>query len=614
MGVSSRPQNGGSLRRVLQAARTRRRRAPPAPFGEARLFEAFLDTAPESVYFKDGDSRFLHVSQALAESWGCSRREELVGRSDSDFLAADVAAQTAAEEQGVMRSGRPFQGDEQYVGRGGEGLWLETWKLPLRDGAGRIVGTFGLTRDVTRRKEAEEEVARQARRLARIVETQRDVAAAALTVEQAMTLVCERVQELTGAGGAAVMLRDRDVLAQRVATGFLAGSTLELADGSAGGDVPAAWRGAGIRSLIRAPLVHGGTEVGLVVVASKDLDAFRDDDLKALELLTGVVAAALSQAAELEAKRAEVQALDRFRSVFECASIGIMRFCLTGRVIEANPALEDMLGTSTSALRDRAVQEVISDRIDAALLSRLAAGADDCARFEQRIVTAHGRSVWTQVTITLEQSPEHGVAIAMIEDIDDRKAAEAALRLQLSVNEQLALHDPLTGLANRTLFHDRADAAIAEAIREQASFALVMIDLDRFKDVNDSLGHQVGDALLREIADRLQTRLRATDTVARLGGDEFGVLLPGADRVAAAGVVGALRTAIERPAVHHGVPITVDAAIGIALYPEHGADMDTLVRHADEAMYAAKHGTAAGPFYEPGRTTLPQGERRRAAG
>jgi diguanylate cyclase (GGDEF)-like protein len=164
----------------------------------------------------------------------------------------------------------------------------------------------------------------------------------------------------------------------------------------------------------------------------------------------------------------------------------------------------------------------------------------------------------------------------------ERKQAE--LRLQ-----HVAQHDPLTDLPNRELFHDRLDVAIARARREDEPLALLYIDLDRFKRVNDNYGHDAGDMLLREVATRLRQCVRESDTVGRFGGDEFAVLLgnlrlPGD----ATTVATKIRLALRHPYAigHHRLEVT--ASIGIAFLSSHGEDREQLIRSADDAMYLAK--------------------------
>jgi diguanylate cyclase (GGDEF)-like protein len=180
--------------------------------------------------------------------------------------------------------------------------------------------------------------------------------------------------------------------------------------------------------------------------------------------------------------------------------------------------------------------------------------------------------------------------------------ASLRLRRQAAENEHLALHDPLTDLPNRTLFHDRAQQAILAARRDESGVALMILDLDRFKEVNDTLGHHNGDLLLQEIGARLRGGLRESDSVARLGGDEFGLLLPRvADGNEALMLGERVREVLRRPFTLEGVTLDLEASIGVALYPEHGEDVDTLLQRADVAMYLAKEDRSGCELYAADR-------------
>jgi len=169
---------------------------------------------------------------------------------------------------------------------------------------------------------------------------------------------------------------------------------------------------------------------------------------------------------------------------------------------------------------------------------------------------------------------------------EQERAAEAwclAVRL-----EYQTLHDTLTGLPNRALFVTHLEQTLLSARCGQTPFALFFLDLDRFKVINDRLGHQAGDMLLQLVAARLRSGLRESDLAFRLHGDEFAIILPGGDATAAAVVARRLRDGLLPPFFLQGRPEQVTASIGMAINPEHGSDADTLVRGADAAMYRAK--------------------------
>jgi diguanylate cyclase (GGDEF)-like protein len=179
---------------------------------------------------------------------------------------------------------------------------------------------------------------------------------------------------------------------------------------------------------------------------------------------------------------------------------------------------------------------------------------------------------------------------AVIRDITERKRAEAALAYQ-------ALHDSLTGLPNRVLLMERLQQAIASAHREAKPVSLLLMDLDRFKEVNDSLGHHAGDHLLQELGARLVNAVRGLDMISRLGGDEFAIILPDTDANGARAVADSLLQQFQAPFVIDGQPVIVGASIGIAVSPDHGDEADTLLRRADVAMYVAKHSTSGCSMY-----------------
>jgi diguanylate cyclase (GGDEF)-like protein len=186
----------------------------------------------------------------------------------------------------------------------------------------------------------------------------------------------------------------------------------------------------------------------------------------------------------------------------------------------------------------------------------------------------------------------------LVRDITAQKLAEEARDKAEAQLRHQALYDGLTGLPNRALFHDRVEHALQVARREHEEVAVLMLDVDRFKEVNDTLGHAVGDEVLREVAQRLSKLTRGGDSVARLGGDEFSILLPNASEDDAAMVASRVSGCLEEPIVVDDLPLNIDLSVGLAVFPRDGGDADLLLRRADGAMYAAKAGRAGFATYD----------------
>jgi len=225
---------------------------------------------------------------------------------------------------------------------------------------------------------------------------------------------------------------------------------------------------------------------------------------------------------------------------------------------------------------------------------------------DHRIVRSDGavRIVHESAEVLLDDQGKPSRMIGTVQDITEWKQAEQALQEKDAHLEYIAYHDALTGLPNRALLMDRLTHAASRADRSANRMALLFIDLDRFKTINDSLGHAVGDAVLQAASDRLKTLVREADTLSRLGGDEFVVLLEDLqDGQDAAHVAEKIIHALEKVLVIGNYPLHISASIGISLYPQDGKDAETLMKHADAAMYKAKkNGRNTFHFYEQGIT------------
>ncbi len=300
-----------------------------------------------------------------------------------------------------------------------------------------------------------------------------------------------------------------------------------------------------------------------------------------------------------QAEEALKESEERFRSAFEDSPIGVAMVGLDRRYFRVNRALCEMLGYSEEELLGKATVETLhpDDRqISAEYIDTTLKEGEGSYTLERRYVRADGCLVWSLSSVSLIQdsqgNPSHFVCIH--QDITERKALEERL-------EHQAFHDSLTDLPNRALFLDRLEHALARASREGGSVGVLFVDLDDFKAINDSLGHEAGNALLANVSERLKDSVRTGDTAARIFGDEFAVLLE-----APAGVEEACRVAeriaecLQEPFFLEGREMYVSSSIGIAFGKRTEDRPEEVLRHADLAMYVAKsRGKAQYQVYNP---------------
>ena len=279
------------------------------------------------------------------------------------------------------------------------------------------------------------------------------------------------------------------------------------------------------------------------------------------------------------------QAASDIARVFDRSPLGMARLDARGVILEANPSLLRMLPGAHLAGQPYAGLLEAGEREEfARQLAALESGARETFALEARHRSQDRDAFWGSLTVAAVPATEGGgmsYALAMLEDVDLRKTQELELAHR-------AAHDPLTGLPNRALFRDRLEHALRAARRRRGRLSVLLLDLDRFKPVNDELGHHAGDALLQQLAIRMRACFREADTVARMGGDEFAVVLAEEDVEGAVAAARKLIEAVAAPFVVDGVSLSIGISVGIAAYPEDGTTGERLLRHADAAMYAAK--------------------------
>ena len=349
-------------------------------------------------------------------------------------------------------------------------------------------------------------------------------------------------------------------------------------------DLDADWSGertvlesVGARAALAVPISGNSRLIGFIgfdLVGREQL--WSDDHLRVLSSTAGIISQALSRR----------DAEQRFGMAFDRAPLGMALHSPDGHHIQVNPAFCELLGRDESDLLGTSVLDLVIDEDRDELIGhhqRILDGESDQISMVLRFARAGDRTVWCRVHSAAVREADSSLryTVSHVEDITALRQSEDELAHQ-------ALHDPLTGLANRALLNDFLERALARRDAPDPSVAVLFIDLDRFKLVNDSLGHRAGDALLIAIGERLEGLVRPTDLVARLGGDEFVVVLDSVeDRRDPISIAGRIRSELAIPVEIEGTEVVTAGSIGIAVATAR-SDADGLLGDADAAMYLAK--------------------------
>ena len=534
---------------------------------EQRL-RTLINAMPDVVCFKDGDGRWLEanasslkVFQLEARSYRGKKDVELA-EANPRYRDAFLACERSDEQAWV--SGRLSRSDESVPQPDGSARIFDVIKVPTFYPDGRRKGLIVVGRDITERRQIEEALRESESRYRQLFELESD----------AIVLIDNETGRILEANSAAVDLYgySRNELLQKRNTDLSAEpeQTQELTHKTPLGSkalIPMRW------------------------LRKRDGTVFPAEITGRFFSWCGrsVHIAAIRDIAERQRILVELRASEaRFRSIFELSPLGIALISKHDyRFVQANPRYCELLGYPLEQLRRMTAAEITHPEDwpqSEQLLKALSAEKRTGFALQKRYLHQSGACRWVSVTADLLTEDHHGepLIIGIVEDITERRQAEERIR-------HLALHDVLTDLPNRALLEDRLRQALNEAQREQSSVALLFLDLDRFKLVNDSLGHAVGDALLQAVAERLGQHVRGSDTVCRLGGDEFVILLTAIrDASDVARIANKLLDSMAEPWWVNGYALNVSTSIGISLYPMDGDDPDALLQHADTALYQAK--------------------------
>ncbi len=346
-----------------------------------------------------------------------------------------------------------------------------------------------------------------------------------------------------------------------------------------------------IKSMLDAPILLDGKTAGILCLENTEtIKQWAIEEQHFAACVADLLSLTLEVRARKEAQRALSESEEKFRILAETTNSAI--FVFQDNFLYINPAMEQLTGYSIEELLKINFIDIVEPEYKKAVLKLIQLrkqGADDAVRFEVKIINKQGNSLWLLLTSGLINFNGKPANIATALDITERKFAEEQLHHQ-------AFHDQLTGLPNRALFIDRLNHTFNLAkFRNGPIFAVLFIDLDRFKVVNDSLGHDTGDQLLKQVTGRLKQAVRDTDTIARLGGDEFTILLEGVQGINyTIRIAKRIRTMLSNCFDINGHELYTSASIGIAMFDKSYETPDFILRDADIAMYRAKKNGRAG--------------------
>ncbi|HEX8753457.1 MAG TPA: PAS domain S-box protein [Solirubrobacterales bacterium] len=555
-----------------------------------RRLAAIVESSADAIISIGRRREITSWNPGAARLFGYSR-EEAIGRPLADLIPLGRLGEF---EKGIaeVREGRSIRGWEtERQRKDGSLVEVEMTVSPLRDASGRPAGATAVIRDVGERRESE-------RRFQSLLEAAPDPM---VIVDEAgrIVLVNGRVEEALGYSRSELIGRSVEVLVPEHAW-----------------NAHVKQRTAYVRQPERR---HMGGETELSARRRDGSEFPAEISLSPLRTDEGllVIAAVRDISERKRAARALAESEERFRRTFEDSAIGMVLVGLEdgapGHLLTANRAFTALTGYTIDQLRELPPMSLTSpadlpEGLDE--LEELLAGKIPFARREARLISASGEQLWVAITSSLVREPggKPSYLLAQVQDVSERKHFEGQL-------QYLADHDALTGLFNRRRFEEELERELTSAQRFETAGAVLVLDLDHFKLVNDTLGHAAGDELITAVAEILRRRLRSSDVLGRMGGDEFAVVLPRLRREEACKVGRLLLEEICEDARISGAggPKRVTASIGISLYDgAHGRpSAQELLAEADIAMYDAKEaGRHRLTVFDPSSSRHEQTQRR----
>jgi len=547
---------------------TERHRAEEALRASEARYRQIVETAFEGVWIIDSNNLTTFVNQPMADMLGYPPGE-MLGKPVLTFMDADAQASFVANRDGRQKAHQPTH-EFRFRRKDGSELWVLLESSPDLDAAGTYLGSLAMVTDVTERRRGQEAL----RRLAGMVATSTD---AIMAVDLTGSILnwnrgAERMYGYTA----------EEIIGRSISTITPDAKADELT-----AILDRARRGESIDQVETLRTRKDGSllEVSISFSTLADVDG-------TVIATTGIHRDISTAKRAAEALRASEE---RYRRIVETAYEGIWVLDQQNITTFVNPRMAEMLGWTVDEMVGRSVLDFLDAEGKATFNANRGDRVQGNSRQREVLFTRKdGSDCWTLLSIrpNFDEAGQYEGSLAMVMDITERRGIQKALEYQ-------ALHDALTGLPNRLLLATRLAEALTSAHGAQQQVGVLILDLDHFKEVNETFGLQAGDRLLEQVGPRLQSEVGAQGLVARLSGDEFAVLLTNADPTAASTKAARLLEALERPFEVEGQHLELAASIGVAIFPNDGEDVDTLLRHADIALFVAKQGRGAFVRFAP---------------
>ncbi len=575
---------------------------------KARL-ASIVEASQDAILSMDLEGKVITWNPGAERLFGYPA-EEMIGQNIRAIVPDERQVELEMLGQRLARGRGLSWLDTERVTRDGSVINVSIVASPIRAETGETIAISAIVRDISERKRAEQALQRTVRALNTLSRANVTLVRAS-SIEGLYQRMCDLIVEQGGYRMAWIGLAendaDRSVRPVAVAghdEGYVSGLKLSWADNERGrGPGGSAiregatcvnhasdqnpqmgpWREAalsrGYLSSISLPLRDALAVFGVLTIYAAESDAFGSEEIRLLEELASDIAFGVVTLGDRQAR-------DRLAAIVESSRDAIVGKALDGTITSWNQGAANVYGYAAGEAIGRNIRFVIPQERHAEvdwILARIARG-EDVRSLETERVKKDG----SRIIVDLVVSPTRDLtgkvigASAIARDVTDQKRIEQDL-------VRAARFDSLTGLPNRWSFVEALERAIADARRWGRNFAVLFLDLDHFKDINDTLGHPVGDQLLQGVGERLRETLRDTDTVARFGGDEFAVISTDVHEPAGVAILAErLLTAVNRPFSINGNDVRSGTSVGIAVFGPDAPDAETVLSYADIALYRAK--------------------------